>query len=261
MKIQDNILSILAECSVEGNVVFLPDVQLDRKTYLAVNDCLESIGGKWNRKAKGHIFDGDAGELLEVLVATGETTKAKSDRQIFQYFPTPQELAEQLCEMAELNKDSRVLEPSAGEGALIKAMLLYKPQSVYAVELNPTMIPAIEALNNNPDTIVIAEHGDFLTLELGEKISVNHVVMNPPFTKQQDITHVMEAWKILQPGGILVAIMSPSPFFRTNKKSLDFINWLKANSAEIIDVPDGAFKTSGTMIRTKIIKVRKDTEV
>jgi len=257
MKIQDNILAILAECRTEGNVAYLPGAQLDRKTYLVVNDCLESIGGKWNRKAKGHTFDGDAAELLEALVATGETTKAKSDRQIFQYFPTPPNLAAQVCEIAELNAHSRVLEPSAGEGALIKAMLPYTPQSVYAVEINGAMVPALNALNDALDTIVVAECGDFLGLGLAEKISVNRVVMNPPFTKQQDIIHVMEAWKVLRPGGILVAIMSPSPWFRDNRLSTGFREWASEANAEVFDVPEGAFKASGTNIRTKIIKARK----
>ena len=64
-RIADNILSILGECCVEGNTLFLPDRQLDRPTYQAVNKVLVNIGGKWNRKAKGHVFtDGDPAELL-----------------------------------------------------------------------------------------------------------------------------------------------------------------------------------------------------
>ena len=53
MKISDEILGILSRCTVDGNTLYLPDEQLDRKTYTAVNKCLVNIGGKWNRKAKG----------------------------------------------------------------------------------------------------------------------------------------------------------------------------------------------------------------
>ena len=55
-KIADNILSILGECRVEGDTLFLPDRQLDRSTYQAVNKVLVNIGGKWDRRAKGHVF-------------------------------------------------------------------------------------------------------------------------------------------------------------------------------------------------------------
>lgn len=59
------------------------------------------------------------------------------------------------------------------------------------------------------------------------------------------------------PGGVLVSVLSPSPFWRTDRKSADFRDWLSEVCAEVFDVPEGAFKESGTMIRTKIIKARK----
>lgn len=43
---------ILKKCSISNNVVTLPDIQLDRKTYSEVAKKLELIGGKWNRKNK-----------------------------------------------------------------------------------------------------------------------------------------------------------------------------------------------------------------
>jgi hypothetical protein len=36
-----------------------------------------------------------------------------------------------------------------------------------------------------------------------------------------------------------------------------FREWLKDNNAEIFDLPSGAFKESGTMVKTRIIKVKK----
>ena len=69
MKISEEILKILAECRIENNTLFLPPEQLDRKTYETVNKCLTDIGGKWNRKAKGHVFDYDPTEAFDNLVA------------------------------------------------------------------------------------------------------------------------------------------------------------------------------------------------
>lgn len=77
-KIADNILDILGECRTEGNTLFLPDRQLERSTYQAVNKVLESIGGKWDRKAKGHVFaEGDPAELLDNVILAGEITDLK----------------------------------------------------------------------------------------------------------------------------------------------------------------------------------------
>jgi len=255
MKIKNEILNILDKCTIEENTVFLTCGQLDRKTYEEVNECLENIGGKWNRKCKGHIFDSNPAELLDNLILTGETVDLKKQ---YQFFPTPRPIADRMCDMAELSEHSRTLEPSAGDGAIVKALVSAGVQSVYAVELNEKMIPMLEKLNDNGcGPIVVAEQGDFLSLGLGEKIDVNRVVMNPPFSKQQDIDHIYEAFKVLQPGGILVSIVSESPFFRENRKSVEFREWLDENDAEVYDLEPGAFKESGTMVRARIIKINK----
>ena len=52
MKISNTVLDILGNCEVQDNVLYLPNVQLDRADYTAVNKVLEALGGKWNRKAK-----------------------------------------------------------------------------------------------------------------------------------------------------------------------------------------------------------------
>ncbi|MEG1565089.1 MAG: hypothetical protein RR365_15430, partial [Bacteroides sp.] len=119
-RISDNILDILGDCTITGNTLFLPDKQLDRPTYEAVNKAITNIGGKWNRKAKGHVFDHDPTEGLDNLLTTGETEDMKK---VFQFFPTPRQLAETMVGMAEIQnmpheEKCPVLEPSAGDGAI-----------------------------------------------------------------------------------------------------------------------------------------------
>jgi len=254
MKIRNEILNILDKCTVEGNTVFLACGQLDRKTYEEVNKCLENIGGKWNRKAKGHVFDTDPAELLDNLIMTGETVDLKKQ---YQFFPTPHEIGDLMCGMAEINRYCRVLEPSAGNGQLVDAILASDPESIYMVELNPVMCNELNRRTSNLRPVAILDEGDFLAKRLSEKIQADRVIMNPPFSKQQDIDHIYEAYKCLVNGGILVSVVSESPFFRENKKSVDFRDWLDEVGAEVIENDVGAFKESGTMVKTRIIKVRK----
>lgn len=86
MKIDQNILNIIANSRVEGNLLYLPDEQLDRKTYEAVNKCLINLGGKWVRGKKAHVFDSDPTDGIENIILTGETTDWKKE---FQFFPHP----------------------------------------------------------------------------------------------------------------------------------------------------------------------------
>ena len=247
MKIAPEILDILANGTIENNTYFLPQGQLARKTYEAANKCLVNIGGKWNKKAKGHVFDYDPTEEFENLILTGETNDMKKE---FQFFPTPELIAEQMCEMAELDKSHEVLEPSCGKGDL--ADVIYKhTENVFCIEINSAMG---KYLKDKPYPCAMC---DFLDVKSGEVVEFDRIVMNPPFSRQQDIDHVYHAYDLLKSSGVLVSVMSPSPFFRSNKKSVDFVAWLNELDAEIVDVPEGTFKVSGTMIKTKIIKIRK----
>ena len=251
-RIADNILSILGECCVEGNTLFLPDRQLDRPTYQAVNKVLVNLGGKWDRKAKGHVFtDGDPAELLNAVLMTGEVAALKKE---YQFFPTPRPVAEQMCELAELDKDSVVLEPSCGKGDLADVIYKAGVKLLYGVELNPEFY---RYLKDKPYRI--ATGVDFLDFAKDPcmRYLFDRIIMNPPFSKQQDIEHILAAYNLLSPRGILVSVVSESPFFVETKKAIAFREFLNSHDAEIIQLDEGTFKGSGTMVRTRIVKLKK----
>lgn len=115
-KIPENVLNVLGECRADGNLLYLPSVQLDRKTYTEVNKVLENMGGKWNRKAKAHVFaeDDDVAEMLENVLLTQEVKDLKRE---YQFFPTPRAVAERMCEMTEIDSASEVLEQMQADDA------------------------------------------------------------------------------------------------------------------------------------------------
>ena len=80
--------------------------------------------------------------------------------------------------------------------------------------------------------------------------------MNPPFEQGQDAEHVMHTFSLLNPGGILAAIVSTGLFARSDKKTLRFRNFLETTNAVVHDVPAGSFKSCGTGTETKILCIR-----
>jgi len=52
-------------------------------------------------------------------------------------------------------------------------------------------------------------------------------------------------------------VMGESAFFRQDKKALAFRAWLAEIGGSVIDLPTGAFKESGTGVKTRIIIVDK----
>lgn len=233
---------ILKQCTIDDKVVRLPDIQLDRKTYCDVAKRLELIGGKWNRKFKGFLFENDPTELL-ADVQNGEKRNLKKE---FQFFETPAELAEKLVSYIEEfvdTKEMTILEPSAGRGSIVRAINKMQPDAKVfhceLMELNRKMFQG--------DSEFLQE--DFLTLDENKKF--DFIIANPPFNKNQDIEHFMKMTK--HTSGRIVSIMSCHWKFSKNKKETEFREFLQSKAAQIIDIDAGAFKESGTNIPTCIV--------
>jgi len=239
MKINNEVSDVLGNSLIKGNNLVLPEGQLDRKLYMAVNKVLECIGGKWNRKAKAHVFNTNPDEILEQILQSGEYTDAKKE---YQFFETPILLAEKLVEMADLVGDELVLEPSAGKGAI--ARFIDKSQCT-CIELNEDNRNILLSKGFN------VVHDDFLTFD----IKYDVIIANPPFSKQQDIDHVLHMIKLAKIR--VVSVMSASILFRSNKKTNDFRKYIESLGGIITALPEKTFSESGTNVNTCVVLVNK----
>jgi hypothetical protein len=205
---------------------------LNRQVYKEVVRVLEGAGYKWNRSMGRHYkLGGDAVKDVATILKEGGT---ENKRQKFQFFPTVPEVADQMAQ--ELVDASTlaghqlrtVLEPSVGLGALVKAIRTLRPDVyVVGVELNREL--HIDKLPPDfvPNEII---YGDFMRWQdeheptmksIGSRL-FDGILMNPPFTKQQDIKHVMRAIAMLHPRGSLVTLMWPSWSTSTTKLAQAF---------------------------------------
>lgn len=67
LKISPDILAVIDAAIVNGSSLTLIG-QLDRTMYVKVAQIIELAGGKWNKKAKAHLFEGDAAEAIEPIL-------------------------------------------------------------------------------------------------------------------------------------------------------------------------------------------------
>lgn len=240
-------LEVLQACTVQGNIIKLPDTQLDRKLYLEVAKALELIGGKWKGgKTFGFVFNSDPTELLEEL-ATGGNRNLKKE---YQFFATPDQLADELVQHARIQNGDMILEPSAGQGAIVKAIQRRMGfHEVWGYELMPQNRLFLDKI---PEFQLLGD--DFLTCKM---TCFDKVIANPPFTKNQDIDHIRKMYDCLDDGGRLVSLASISWEKGSQRKQEEFKDWLDELNAEIHDVPPGAFKESGTAVGAKIIIIDK----
>ncbi len=248
MRIDNQVLAVLGAARVEGNQLFLTG-QLDRNLYQRTDKVLQAAGGKWNRSKKAHVFESCAESRIEQMINTGDIVVPQD----FGYFPTPKPVVELLVELAELKNGHMVLEPSAGQGAIVEGILDAYPNA---------LVDLYELLQVNCDAIFkknfrLSGGGvfptDFLAVEPNP--IYDRVVMNPPFEKQADIKHVLHAFKFLKPGGRLVSVMSAAVQFRDNNLTKDFRRFVAEKGGTIQELPQGSFKVSGTMVNTVVVTI------
>jgi len=245
--IADDIKALLLNIRIEGNVAYIHQ-QLDRDTYVRLNKALEALGGKWNRSARGHVFAGDPSQKIAEALNAGEVVDVKKT---FEFFETPPEVANLLVSHLSPRDKDLVLEPSAGHGAIA---------DVVRATCEDCKLSLIEIEPSNRQ--VLKEKGykligkDFLKYKK-KKPLFDRIVMNPPFSKQQDIDHVRHAWKFLKPGGRLVSVMSAGTDFRQNKKAVSFQQFVESVGGHVEMLPPESFKESGTGINTLFVILDK----
>jgi hypothetical protein len=245
-----NKTEILQKCTVDGNIIRLPEGQLDRKLYQEVAKALNLIGGAWKGgKVMGFVFPNDPTELLE-QIANGESRNLKKE---FQFFATPDDVSDWIVNRFMcLVADFKVLEPSAGQGSIIKAIQRFIPELnvdyCELMDVNRTFLSKI------PNTTFLQD--DFLTLT-GKENYYDLIVANPPFSKNQDIDHIRKMYECLNEGGSIISIASAHWQLSNNKKETEFRNWLEVLNAEIHEIPKGTFKESGTMVSSVLIVIDK----
>lgn len=171
------------------------------------------------------------------------------------YFPTPADLVAQMIEAADLPAGARVLEPSAGSGA-IADILREAGHNVECVERHASLRDILQSKGHN----LIAS--DFLELSPPPYPAelFDAVLMNPPFEGGQDCEHVARAWAFVKPGGVLVAIMGAGVTFQQRRPYSTFRAWVEEQGGEFVDIPAGAFKESGTGVASVMLTMRKEEE-
>lgn len=172
------------------------------------------------------------------------------------FYPTPPQVVNTLLERLSLGEDSLVLEPSAGEGAFVRA-LLAKGARVTAIEVDPGRCQTLRRREAMHPRLTVVQ-ANFLTYP--PTPTYTHVVMNPPFEGTHYMHHVRKAWEMLQPGGLLVSILPASVEFGETRTHEEFRQWLvgrKDGWALFHDLPPESFKASGTRINTCYVILRK----
>jgi len=158
-------------------------------------------------------------------------------------FPTPPEIARKMVDLAGILPGHKVLEPSAGTGNLVSAILKKTPvQNITAVENAPALWDRLPSLFQG----LVVRPGDFLEKVPAELGTFHRIIMNPPFDHGSDVKHIQHARTFLGERGRLVALCANGP------KQNEVLRPLSSHWEEL---PAGSFSAQGTGVNVVLLVI------
>jgi len=206
---------------------------------------LTGQGGKaFDKRAEGDTVGADQYTYAKTLYFGQK--KGRQNHRGKDYFATPEPLGVKMVEWADIQANERVLEPSAGHGAIGK----WFPQN--------TVNHFVESSSDLYSDLSVAVQGkvhnmDFLDLDLHNKYDA--IVMNPPYGlgSADAIKHIAKAMGHTNMGGRIVALapnnMMDKAGFKKMLEDKAYKGWVLR---EKIDLPEVTFKRAGTGARTSV---------
>lgn len=197
---------------------------------------LSFLGGerKQINMAIWYEFDYDINKVINEIVFSGTLPDIKT----FQYYPTPEPLAELAVDWADIEDNHTCLEPSAGQGGIAKFLPNENTTCVEISKLN------VEILKGKGFNNIIND--DFVKWSSKTSERFDRIVMNPPFSDGRAELHTKMAFNLLNNNGVLVAVL-PASF--KNKEII------KGKNHEYSPVYSNLFY--GTNVSVIMVKIKK----
>lgn len=245
-----------------------------------VDGYMESLDGDaWKKYLPGSPTEGKGGKEKDSKLMEGVSPyeAAKSDyfanqkktsrnkaQEGVDYYATPEPIGFKMVEWLGLKPGDRVLEPSAGHGAISR----YFPAETRNTIVEPSgELATLAKMRLNGGTTSKVVEGRFEDLDIHNKYE--GIAMNPPYGVggKTAYEHVEKAFDHLSDGGRLIAIVPDGP--AANKR---FNNWFYGYTAKgdfsaknavlmgEIKLPQAAFNRAGTNVATRILIIDKYTD-
>ncbi len=189
-----------------------------------------------------------------------------------EFYPTPAHIALKMLDNIDFNYIKSVLEPSAGDGTLVKLTenkMRLGRQNGYGY--NDTYKADIDCIEIDEGLRHILKgdgykvvHDNFLTYRTHKQYDL--IIMNPPFSNGDE--HLLKALEMQKNGGIIVCLLNAETLKNTySNKRKELLQKLEDLNANIEYIPDafiGAERKTGVeiaLIKVAIIEPKKESYI
>lgn len=132
------------------------------------------------------------------------------------FYPTPKEVIESMLAYSSIGNKT-ILEPSAGKGDIVDFLIAAGAREVIACEINNDLSKILSSKCR-----IICD--DFLKLKAEDISHIDMIVMNPPFSADED--HILHAFEIAPGGCEIISLCNENTVSRYSNKKQEAIGEL-----------------------------------
>jgi hypothetical protein len=189
---------------------------------------------------------------------------------------TPDFVCRKLLGKLPITDRVRILEPSIGEGKIIRYLFDHfhlKGVTVIGSELNKERLQTAkinlaefiegESLTRNrDDNKVVLFQEDFLKGKETINATVHYdiVVACPPFKNNVDLEHIKLMYELLRHKGMMSTLTSPYWLTNNEPHQVEFRKWLEGKDYQLEMLPDNTFIEKDKTVPTAILTIYKRTK-
>lgn len=254
--------SKLAErASTAENLAMGPDSRALKQSFITAYQEAAPITASKNDGKGGKAADQRGSNTISEFekaksyyYAQQKNSKSRDQREGVDYFATPEPVGLKMVEWAGIKPGDKVLEPSAGHGAIAR----FFPERTEVTMVEPSLnLSQRAALANGGARIVNQRFEDF-----NRTNKYDAIVMNPPYGMggKTAYEHLEKATQHLREGGRIVALLPRGGL--ADRRLVDFMPQAEENGIHLvadIAMPSSTFERAGTKVNTRVLVLEKNT--
>lgn len=254
--------SKLAErASTAENLAMGPDSRALKQSFITAYQEAAPITASKNDGKGGKVADQRGSNTISEFekaksyyYAQQKNSKSRDQREGVDYFATPEPVGLKMVEWAGIKPGDKVLEPSAGHGAIAR----FFPERAEVTMVEPSLnLPQRAALANGGARIVNQRFEDF-----NRTNKYDAIVMNPPYGMggKTAYEHLEKATQHLREGGRVVALLPRGGL--ADRRLVDFMPLAEESGIHLvadIAMPSSTFERAGTKVNTRVLVLEKNT--
>lgn len=254
--------SKLAErASTAENLAMGPDSRALKQSFITAYQEAAPITASKNDGKGGKAADQRGSNTISEFekaksyyYAQQKNSKSRDQREGVDYFATPEPVGLKMVEWAGIKPGDKVLEPSAGHGAIAR----FFPERTEVTMVEPSLnLSQRAALANGGARIVNQRFEDF-----NRTNKYDAIVMNPPYGMggKTAYEHLEKATQHLREGGRIVALLPRGGM--ADRRLVDFMPLAEENGIHLvadIAMPSSTFERAGTKVNTRVLVLEKNT--